>query len=371
MTQKNIKKILTAALFMLLIMPATGMAQVSFESNQERGNRFNFELSQGESLNYTFQISNVSEDALQIKLGVADGTHTNTGSFTVTNEALAQKSIGKWLTLRNTDITIPAKSSRKISFSIKIPEKTTPGDYGGGITAIPILKNRSELQGSGARSILRLVAPVFIHVRGEKITKYSWENFTHTRTEDQKNTFNLTFKNQGNTAFYLKGNIKIKDILNTEHKEVTLPATTIFQEDTVDLNGIWQETPFFGFYTATAEIEVSEIDVSNGKTVPIEKVIREIHFSIVPVGAIIGAGTTILLAGLVITLRYRKLKKLIKSCSPYVVKEDETLEQIAKTHNIDWQHLAKVNKLKPPYSLKPGTTIIVPPEQIKPASNAA
>ena len=44
----------------------------------------------------------------------------------------------------------------------------------------------------------------------------------------------------------------------------------------------------------------------------------------------------------------------------YIVQSGETLEQIAKKYRISWKNLAKMNKIKPPYTIKGGQKIIVP-----------
>ncbi len=44
----------------------------------------------------------------------------------------------------------------------------------------------------------------------------------------------------------------------------------------------------------------------------------------------------------------------------HVVEQNEGLPEIARTYNVDLQHLAKVNNLRPPYSIKANTRIFVP-----------
>jgi lipoprotein NlpD len=44
----------------------------------------------------------------------------------------------------------------------------------------------------------------------------------------------------------------------------------------------------------------------------------------------------------------------------HTVEHNEALSEIAKAYNVDLQHLAEVNNLRPPYSVKAGTKIFVP-----------
>jgi len=53
-------------------------------------------------------------------------------------------------------------------------------------------------------------------------------------------------------------------------------------------------------------------------------------------------------------------KKYIFNSKQYIATEEDDLEKIAKKHDIAWKKLAKYNKLKPPYIVKTGDTLMVP-----------
>jgi LysM repeat protein len=60
-------------------------------------------------------------------------------------------------------------------------------------------------------------------------------------------------------------------------------------------------------------------------------------------------------------LRLTRLKPVNPNAGIYhVVKQNERLPEIAKAYNVDLQHLAEVNNLRSPYSIRPDTKIFVP-----------
>lgn len=63
----------------------------------------------------------------------------------------------------------------------------------------------------------------------------------------------------------------------------------------------------------------------------------------------------------VYAIRYRANEKLLHSAlSDYRIKKDDNIQTIAAAHAISWKKLAKLNQLKPPYTLKHGDALRVP-----------
>jgi len=47
----------------------------------------------------------------------------------------------------------------------------------------------------------------------------------------------------------------------------------------------------------------------------------------------------------------------------YTLKSNTDITTLASEHDVSWKLLAKVNRLKPPYTLKKGDTLKVPPHK--------
>ena len=66
-------------------------------------------------------------------------------------------------------------------------------------------------------------------------------------------------------------------------------------------------------------------------------------------------------SGFLFWLSRRRKKWIKENWIEYVVKSGEDINSLAKSFNVSWKLLAKVNKLQPPYALESGVKIKVPP----------
>ena len=78
----------------------------------------------------------------------------------------------------------------------------------------------------------------------------------------------------------------------------------------------------------------------------------------------------IILLGLIAVIywlvqKFWRLPRKVRGYRDYIVKEGDSLPSIAKSTNTSWKHLAKANKIKPPYLLKTGQKIAIPQENRK------
>jgi LysM repeat protein len=47
----------------------------------------------------------------------------------------------------------------------------------------------------------------------------------------------------------------------------------------------------------------------------------------------------------------------------HTVKSGDTVNSLAKANKVSWKKIAKLNNLKAPYSLKPGSKLKIPPRK--------
>jgi hypothetical protein len=79
------------------------------------------------------------------------------------------------------------------------------------------------------------------------------------------------------------------------------------------------------------------------------------------------------LIGFMLWIFLRKKKYSSAGWIEYKVEDGESLDSLAKKHEVDWRILAKVNKIRAPYALEIGQDILVPPVAIsaeKPSSSS-
>jgi Bacterial protein of unknown function (DUF916) len=78
-------------------------------------------------------IANYSAAPLQLHVYATDAYNTADGGFTVLPSTTKPTDIGLWITFNQEFITIPAKSTAIMPFTLKVPADAAPGDHIGGI----------------------------------------------------------------------------------------------------------------------------------------------------------------------------------------------------------------------------------------------
>lgn len=363
---KKFASIITLLLTLAASVPVTqaGFSMVTSSSDTRR--QFNYELKPGETKKDSIIIENNNENDLTLLLYGADATHSNQGSFALVNRTATQRTVGSWVKFEESTVTLKGGEKKEIPFTISMPDKVTPGNYAGGIAAeTTTVQNQNTDQkkpntGAGVVISSRLVVKLFISVPGEKSVKYDWTDFTRTVTPNAKQRFVLSYANDGNAAITVEPKIELSNLFGGGSQEIKIPGTTLLQNEKVTIPYDWDKTPLFGFFTAKASTTFWEYDVVNNQNINPQVMTKTITFWIIPwniAAVVIFVIATLLIFVVSKTVSMQKLKKSSKS---YEVREDETLVGIAEKAGINWKKLAKLNKLKPPYTIKKGQRLQVP-----------
>jgi hypothetical protein len=345
----------TLVLLLLCVIPLPAIAQVAIQNTSK--DKTVYEISPGETTTKEFNLINTISDPIEVFVYTADGKKNATGSFTVLQRDEQQVNIGSWATVSQSSLKFTGKETKKITFTISIPANTPPGDYAGGIV-IETIREKGIVKGTGATVSLRVVAPVYVKVKGTKVTKYEWTDFSHAGQND--GDFTLSFKNSGNTIIKVAGNIEISDFFNNK-TNIIVSDIILLQNDSITNKILWKEKPFFGFYTAKANLKFSELDLSQNAFVPINENTRTVNFNVIPVVYLIILCILICLIIVGIIINMRNYKKYLGKCSKYKTQQGDTLNTVAQKNKIEWSKLARINKLKAPYEIKEGTFLLIPP----------
>jgi hypothetical protein len=124
----------------------------------------------------------------------------------------------------------------------------------------------------------------------------------------------------------------------------------------------WSDAPLFG--------QMRALVVLNDGTDPL--VIESFSYSAVPWN-LIGAFAGAVIVALAIAFAFMRMpkragtakKRGVPDHSGHVVEKDETVMNLAVRYDVNWQDLVSANHLKPPYTLKPGTRLIIPKHSLR------
>ncbi|MCC7197743.1 LysM peptidoglycan-binding domain-containing protein [Candidatus Peregrinibacteria bacterium] len=368
----------------LMTFPLQSLASYNVLLNDGFSGILNYTLNPGDSKTDKISIINLDDKPLIVRVYAADGTKSSQGTFALTDVTDEQRTIGKWVKIEKDIVEIPPNEKIDVSFSVTTPDTITPGTYSGGIATESISNKVSPKSGAPVLATkARLVNKLFVKVPGEKKHSPEWTGFEYKKIGGGNNSFTLKFKNTGNS--YVIGESKveifgvpnaqpsdfeIKDDMPQELKDqkvkqkydhtIKFNNVDLTQNSESQVTGYWKLKPLFGSYTAKATVIFYEYDVETGKKINPQTLTKEIQFSIIDFNIIL---LIILLIGLVgSTLGAQQLyyQGKRKNSDVYTVKTGDTIMNIAKSKNIHWKTLTKINKLKAPYEVSPNQKILIP-----------
>jgi len=254
-----IKKILFFSLLLLIIQPTT-----SFSQNKTNDQRLEVqglainpflietEIEPGQSDKRSITLFNTTEQPLPISVSINDFTPYGPSGqprFLESNETTDQRfSLSSWITItKQPELTIPAKGTTSIDFTINPPEGSEPGTHYGGI----LFSWRSNPV-NNAVTVNQKVGTIILAKLGKAEQNGSISSF-QKQNNNQTQSFVLGFNNTGNVHLKPKGEIfisnmfgrQVADLFINPNAEVVLPHNT----RTFQVN--WPNAPKFGWYTAT------------------------------------------------------------------------------------------------------------------------
>lgn len=160
---KNTPLIATIILFLGFIPIKTEASFSITPGGQEPREEFNLQIRQGESTTDSITIQNFNAETVNLYLYGVDGTTSNQGTFALVNRTDPQKTLGKWITLKEPLITLKANEKKDIPFTIHIPAESATTKYTGGIAAetAPAKNNGAP---TGVTISSRVASKIFVEV---------------------------------------------------------------------------------------------------------------------------------------------------------------------------------------------------------------
>ncbi|GAA3256658.1 WxL protein peptidoglycan domain-containing protein [Dactylosporangium siamense] len=124
---------------------------------------FAYEGDPGQVLKDTVAVTNFSSGPVTLKVYASDAVNTPTGGFDLLAADKKPNDVGAWIALAQRDVTIPAKATLNVPFTLTIPANGTPGDHVGGIVA-------TLTQGGGQVVVEnRIGTRIYLRVRGKLV----------------------------------------------------------------------------------------------------------------------------------------------------------------------------------------------------------
>ena len=258
----KISATLVAAALAVVIAPLSATAatpapaRVTFGIQPASGSKpdgrpdFTFGTTPGAALTDHVAIVNYSTTPLTLQVYATDALTTTSGSFGLPTVNTVPKAVGKWITLGERTVHVPAKTSKSagfviLPFRVIVPLSASPGDNAGGIVASLQTTGRNS---TGQDVVLnqRVGTRVFLRVAGTltpKLTVSGFQAKYHgTINPFGRGSITATFDvhNVGNVAVGYTPVLSSSGLFGGSNKRsgaqvaLILPGSTVHEKVTVE-----------------------------------------------------------------------------------------------------------------------------------------
>ena len=330
------------------------------KENSRTSSIFVYRLNQSETKNDAIEIFNNSSTSKDVMVYATDATTGSGGSFACKQRAEDKTNVGSWIKVSDKVTKLAPGESKKIDFSVAVPESAPAGEQNGCI-AIEDISQTPTQTGNGVSISTRSAIRVSVTVPGS-INK-GLDILSLSATQSDKLKIATSLRNNGNVSLDTDLSVSLRSLIGSEISTVggTFPVLSGVQSD----YNFETVRPFWGgYYVLTASAAYND---SKDSVLGIGKkntqVTTQTSLFIAPslIAAVIElAAAASVVFGLVVVYRRRQTAKAWRnSASEYTVKPGDDIQSIATSYGISWKLLARQNNLKPPYHLSTGTKLHV------------
>ncbi len=313
-------------------------------------------------------VLNTSQETLNVRLDAVDAYLTDNGGFALLDGKAENENLGSWITLEETEVTVAPGERRLVNFKINIPENPEVGDHIGGIIAQKITDKADATYRSGGATVTvvtRVGARVYLTIKGDIQRGFAVKK-RYFRGAGKEIFFGFTAKNKGNIRTDLFFDAKIYGLFGLYDKKEGLSIGQIFPNKEISREIPWQgkERPLFGPYLAIMKVyDVYEpmSHTANIPPAPAPVTLWAFTFFIPYTQTLIVIILLFLIWFTRQALVWRRMATLARQpVVIYKVKKGDYLVDVADEYGVSWKLLARLNGLKPPYSLRKVPTIYIP-----------
>lgn len=296
----------------------------------------------------------------------ADSTPSTDGAFACKQFVEEKLDVGAWIALEKSEVTLSPGTNEIIPFTITVAETAGVGEHNGCIL-IQEKKAVAEGDAAGMNLSIRTGIRVVVTIPGELIRKLEIVDFTMKKT-DTSIILRPKVKSLGNVSIDAEAKVTTRHFFG-----LTLMKHggqyPILRGDTSD----WSfelKKPFWGgiyrsqFTVTYDESKGASVGVTTDAKLTTLKS-KTLWFWSMPTLAGLAIEIIILLS--ILSLIYlanltKKRRQWVKTHWVHHTLSSQTdIISLATEYDVSWKLLAQVNHIKPPYTLKKGDTLRVPP----------
>ncbi len=321
-------------------------------------NVFIHTIKENQVINEGIKVVNNTNVTKTLMLYPADYIPSSDGGFACRQLLEKQIAVGTWIKLAKSEVTLDPMSTEIVDFTITTPSSLDAGEHNGCVL-IQEKKNPEKIK-SGINLSIRTGLRVLLTMPGNLIRKLELLSFK-IQMNDKGNYYLIPeIKNTGNVSVDADIKVLTTNFFGRKHFEHG-GKYSILKRDTARWNfelihpfwgGIFKSKLTVSYHNGTDIIKLEKPAITFF-VIPSIKALIIYALAIIP----------LLLIALYKLFSVLGLKKARRTWHKISVTTGDTVTSIAKKHSVSWRKLAKVNKIKAPYSLSSGDTLLVPPKK--------
>jgi hypothetical protein len=316
---------------------------------------FIHQISPNQTIDEGIKVINNSQEVKNLLIYTTDETPSTDGGFACRQFSESVDNVGKWIQLEKSTLTLEAMSSEIIPFTITAPEEATVGEHNG---CIIVQESKDRSQEAGLKLSFRTGIRVALTIPGEIIRLLEIIDFKITDKKDNAYVLTPTIKNLGNSS--TDANIKVIVTNRLTHKTQELGGNyAVLRNNPLVLNFDFKKPFWGGRYSAKTIVSYedgTQAQVLESTT---------LYFDAWPTEQaqiyLISTSFALILLLIILFVSNKIKKKKLATWQIYQIKDGDNLNKILKGRKGSWKEVAKINHLRPPYNLKVGKQIKVPP----------
>lgn len=224
------RKIVGAAIIVGLILPASvsaagigGRPANPDPNNPRTQSIFIYNLSSGAAKSDQLHLQNGLDEKATVEVYAVDGTVTATGDMTCKQKVEDKVDAGKWVNIPKQEITLEAKESKLVDFTVNVPGKVDVGEHNACI--VVQRKNTQPVATGGVQIQTRQAIRMAIVVPGDIHRDVTIDKFD-IKSENASQLYEIALKNSGNVSADVDIKLVVKDAAgNVVYKNGGVNAT--------------------------------------------------------------------------------------------------------------------------------------------------
>ena len=339
--------------------------------NERTTSIFVHEIAGGSSDGDGIRVINNTDKPKTLMVDAVDSSASSGGAFACAQRVEPKADVGSWIVLDKTEVTLEPMTNEVIPFSISVPPLADVGEHNGCIV-IQEKNAEPQKQGGGIQLSFRTGIRVAVLVPGEMVRRLAIVGSDVAPRDGGGFRLGAHVRNEGNVSVDTDVKIDVQDVMGYE-KSSYGGAYPILRGQTSDYSfdmpqpkwGGWYRSRLTVTYDASTDARIGADTASARVTITAPEV--TFYSYPAPEAAVIELAVILaFLLGIawIITNAVRRMR-VRKTWVTYAVAAGDDVNALAAKHRVSWKLIASVNKLKPPYTLKPGDALKVPPPPVK------